>query len=672
MPSRLILNAFIAFILFFSWSSLAQDSESKPLDFGKVKALLEAGFDAGEVATLVKTKGYSDEMPDAKQMAALKAVGASAELVILLEATPPKMSPIKPESTQSGSFLDDAFPNIPVDELYQAKNQLGQTGLINRKGEWVVPPKWDHLYAFEHKGRTLVEVTKDEKVGVYTLGGKICLPCEYEIVWHNDGKFTVKMADKKWGLLDGNFQEILSCDFEDINLREGYLIVRKNGLASLFGPDGKMIFAPKWKDVEPIGSLPGKFWITATSGKMGIADETGKIVIEPLWDRLADFGNYLESRWIQATKDEKVGCINLEGEEIFRLEWEALWPLSDEQNLFGAKKNGKNGVIDEIGNTVIDFKWDDISWHPEVQRYIVEQGNGDAKRRGLLYKDGTSVFGVTLSHLFSPDEHGLFVAEKNGDLGWIDRDGNWKIKYGGEGDSFVNGVAAVSDTHGWFLINFRGERLTNEDTDYIDSVYMRNSDGRPQFYRAFRWLDSGPKKGTCEYGLMREDGRWVIPWQSKWEHFEIEDDAMIKVHPPKNRIPKNAEDLREYSEEFGYIDWQGKIVFYQGLAGRDVPTSLTSNWKEEIPVQSPPNTPKYEVGMEVGPNGMFYNWIGKIVGVGNDGTVRIRCTFSKRDAGFLSSDFEVGKEYTLTPGEFQPLRGRPAAANPIGRLFFGE
>ena len=59
-------------------------------------------------------------------------------------------------------------------------------------------------------------------------------------------------------------------------------------------------------------------------------------------------------------KDGKFGLVQIDGYKITDADYESIYSLENKPGAILVKKNGKYGVLDSLGNIVIDFKYDQI------------------------------------------------------------------------------------------------------------------------------------------------------------------------------------------------------------------------------------------------------------------------------------------------------------------------
>ncbi len=117
----------------------------------------------------------------------------------------------------------------------------------------------------------------------------------------------------------------------------------------------------------------------------------------------------------RAKKNGRWGILNNEGEEIVPFEYEDIVSLSFSGGLIGIKKNGKWGFINRNGETVIPIKYDAV--FPFYGKFGVTKVMLDNKW-GIINKEGDEVTKISYSkvELFG---RGIALSEEDGKLDYI-------------------------------------------------------------------------------------------------------------------------------------------------------------------------------------------------------------------------------------------------------------
>ena len=272
---------------------------------------------------------------------------------------------IRPIFDEAGEFVGNIAP-VKIGKRW---------GLIDRKGQMVVEPKFDEIGQFFESFfggsvSKLVALVKDgDDVGFIHENGKMVN--EYDDIGSlNEEGLALAKKDGKFGFIDQTGKEIIPPVYDEVGSfnQQGLALVKKDG-------------------------------------KSGFIDQTGKEII-PL-TLMIDFFNMVE-----VEKDGKWSVIDLMGKEVIPLidHYGYLFLLrvniGGKKNHYGRVAGGKWGVIDLTGAEIIPIIYDRV-WN------FKEQGLAMVKKDGklglnLVKKDG---------------KLGLALVEKDGKLGLIDTTG---------------------------------------------------------------------------------------------------------------------------------------------------------------------------------------------------------------------------------------------------------
>ena len=173
------------------------------------------------------------------------------------------------------------------------------------------------------------------KTDVYNSKGEIIWSTDYD----NIKSFGLKEYSKvikgnKCGLIDGNFSEKLSVEYEEIQLHKIFILAKKGG-----------------------------FW--------AIFDENCSLLSSFEFDSITDFYTWHSSswaNWLLVKKDDLEGLYNSDGHCVLKAEYESI---DTDKELLIVKRNGKYGLYDKEGENLIDTQYDKIKPLPNGVNVIV-------------------------------------------------------------------------------------------------------------------------------------------------------------------------------------------------------------------------------------------------------------------------------------------------------------
>ncbi|GAB3549340.1 hypothetical protein GCM10027577_26860 [Spirosoma fluminis] len=302
---------------------------------------------------------------------------------------------------------------------------------------------------------------------------------------------------RKWGYCDTNKKIIIPCRFDHVNLfHEGLAAVTINEKMGYIDQTGKLV-------------IPCKFGIAGDFNKKGTAvvwygrsdyaepsariNQKGQVINEKYcqWTNSTTFEPKFFDGMALVSKEEngeaKYGFINEAGELVIPFAFAKAEGFREGVCAVYDGK-GKWTLIDKAGKQLIPSEeW--IGYrHFNDGLAVVTKLNSttyDHQRSGYVDHTYKTVFitgSDTRLHIYG---EGLFLAEKNEKIGFVDKTGRVIIPfiytpqdYGDGtyyGSAFKNGVAVVSKNNKLALINKQGASLTPfkyEDIDYVEELNL--------------------------------------------------------------------------------------------------------------------------------------------------------------------------------------------------------
>ncbi|WEK20516.1 MAG: WG repeat-containing protein [Candidatus Pedobacter colombiensis] len=288
------------------------------------------------------------------------------------------ITPIKYDeiTLQDGDFRIEKFILVRINK---------KTGLINSKGNEIIPVKYDYVNSFFLNGFSVVGIGK--KMGLFDLNGKMVFPVIYDSITVNEDGFHTVLKDGFWGVINRSHDVILPIVYGQVlriydqnSLRDAALTTKRakycvnyNGKEGLLDSTGKIvvpflydtiiriadnsIIASKggyvgvidWEGniIVPFIYLTiedlGRFYKVCINGKYGSIDKNGKHIIKPVYDQM----DYLYGGFLVVTKDDKQGVFNIKGEEIVKPIYDSCKPCG-KTNII-VHKSEKAGLLDDKG-----------------------------------------------------------------------------------------------------------------------------------------------------------------------------------------------------------------------------------------------------------------------------------------------------------------------------------
>ncbi len=269
----------------------------------------------------------------------------------------------------------------------------GRHGMIDKNGNFVIPPVYDRIgtdtFNAEFSEDRLF-VCRDGKAGYINREGETVIPftLDYPLTpmpvftdpEFGDGLAAVSRNGKAI-YIDRTGNEVLPVPegcyiagkFHDGLTYISYPRGRKSSYARLMRRDGSWLLPPEF-DFQ--GTHWGKRLQFIKGKKHAFADRLGNIVFETDCDFVHDFVygyTPLERTWAQ--KNGRWGVIDADGNTVLPFAWDyfEIWPCGG--GLYCVTDKKKHGCIDRDGNTVVPMEYDSYI-HFWYGKYAIVKKNG--------------------------------------------------------------------------------------------------------------------------------------------------------------------------------------------------------------------------------------------------------------------------------------------------------
>jgi WG containing repeat len=340
-----------------------------------------------------------------------------------------------------------------------------------------------------------------------------------------------------------------------------------NGRQGYINEKGEVVIEPKFNSVDWLGKIDAPEGFAIWVGdRAGYANREGKVIIQPIYDSAFEFKEGLG----RVSSNNKYGFVDAEGNVVVPLQFPMAEDFTDGRALVQVQVGAsqKTGFIDATGKMVIDAVYD---WAiPFSEGITVVQLNG---KSGLIDTNGKTIVEPKFDSIESKSKtlfrEGFAQVQMNGKYGFIDKSGNVAIQpqFDMVGD-FHEGLASLRvngnpwregfiDKTGKIVIEpkFNSVRWFSEGLAAVEVNkkwgYINRSGGfviAPQFEQAFEFKQGMAIVSTQDgYGAIDTSGKVVIP--TKFPHMDIlgQERELWRVQIDR--------------QKWGYIDRKGNIVW---------------------------------------------------------------------------------------------------------------
>lgn len=263
----------------------------------------------------------------------------------------------------------------------KVQNEYGNIGLINVKGEVIIPCIWDAISYYgddfatgynykdnRDKARITYDLRYDGKrTPLYSVSTFIT-GRDKRVYTFSEGYAVVSNEEGLKGYLsssDNLYSNIMYLYESATDFCDGYAYVRQNGIAKIINKQFKEVL--RSTDKYQICSRPYEGLIKVmdiTNRKYGFIDISGKMVIPCIYCYTYDFNNGLCVVALgDSLTDAKFGCIDPRGNAIIPIIYDGCWG-DFEDGYIEVFKDGKGTLLGINNKPLPGFSWE----YDEVRR----------------------------------------------------------------------------------------------------------------------------------------------------------------------------------------------------------------------------------------------------------------------------------------------------------------
>lgn len=286
-------------------------------------------------------------------------------------------------------------------------------------------------------------------------------------------------------------------------------------------------------------SESGGYYILKKGGNFGAADSDGKISVPIIYDRLEKFRKTGFEPLFAASLDGKCGVTDANGETVIPFKYSKIDVWRSRQIFIAAELNGKFGGIDENENIIMPFEYEEIEWLRSNVFKVKKNG-----KYALTEKNGIEITPFEFDEIGNLSE-GLMAAKHNGNYGYITLSGRAVLDFRfKKARMFSDGIAPVicCGKTTFEYINHYGETVIETAFDKVDRF---SGNG----------LSYAHSKATDKWGFINRAGQTVIPCRYNnifWQNGKIivtDDDSQYHFFKENGEKTDGADVLMSYGRE---------------------------------------------------------------------------------------------------------------------------
>ncbi len=445
------------------------------------------------------------------------------------------------------SFIYDKMgtANKQYDRIPVQKD--GKYGYINFEEKTIIPFIADAPFEFKNNDQ-IARIQQNGKYGYINKEGKIIIPCEYEAAHkYFVNEATAVKKNGKYGLIDTIGQALTAFEYDSLYTpkHNAFFISQKNNQYGLIQTEGKVIVPPTYDTCFSIKHYPKSILFVQKENKWGLINQEGQTVAPLKYDTLIYTGTHLIQvkqgskwgflnketgkeitplhydsvgpykhciAWVQ--KEGAYGFINLDGEEVITPQYEEASSFNDpssyayrstecngndtkvHSSLAIVKKNGKKGMINQLGETIIPIEYEEIittlpsktiesvqqymfnlynkivtSYPYEEHTYYISFNHLKVRKNGLsgiLTRKGEVHIPIEYQKLGDDAIRGrLTWFQHNNETGFLGPEGVKYQKLKDLKSLFINDRIRIRYNNKWGFVNTKGEIIIPFEYDFI-------------------------------------------------------------------------------------------------------------------------------------------------------------------------------------------------------------
>lgn len=175
-----------------------------------------------------------------------------------------------------------------VEYLNQIEKKQLKEGLINTNGKIIVEPLFDEISGYFIDG--FMRVRNNGKAGIINQKGEIVIPLEYDNVLDNKNNQFTAQRDNKWGIIDTENNIIIPFEYKRVGSFE-------NGLALIIDQGTGYVNTHNEVVIEPhysfnlLGDFHNELALVKKDNKYGYINKSDQIIIPIIYDNALPFYN---------------------------------------------------------------------------------------------------------------------------------------------------------------------------------------------------------------------------------------------------------------------------------------------------------------------------------------------------------------------------------------------
>lgn len=262
----------------------------------------------------------------------------------------------------------------------------GKCGIIDRKGELVVYPKYEALEHLDNS--SYFKASNGFYHGVIDASGRIIVPIEYDYIGRMREDIIVARKDGVYGCFDKSGRNIVPFEYQEIKEYVGGMArICEKGRYGFIDKDGEKIVSPYYDAVENFSEGCAKVVAKGKAGFVKLNQDSGSVkeewVVFPMYEAAGSFSCGLAP----LCQGGKYGFINKSGEFIVPARYDFADEFNPEHKIARVSNLGKWGIVDIYGSEIVEPKYDEVIICADGYIYVK-----DNNKCGILSVSGKEIY----------------------------------------------------------------------------------------------------------------------------------------------------------------------------------------------------------------------------------------------------------------------------------------
>lgn len=352
----------------------------------------------------------------------------------------------------SGSRLEKNFLIFKLNNKY---------GIMTQDGSIIKKNEYNQIINLDEKMYLLLT---DKGLFAYNIEGNKEFKLEgMSIIGENLYKI---LKNNKYGIVDSEFNTIVEPVNNRIENKNDRILIINEDKLEVLNRNENMKIKEIRNSFQEVTVGVGNTIYFKTDDKWGILENNGEILIDSKYDRFVNLND--ENLVIGYIKNETY-LINLEKKIEKRIDYDNY--SKESEGTIMVMKNNKIGYINDNGEEIVPLKYDGGFYFSKNRDFIQLKENEEWKLLNTVTLEEKKLPYTDIGEFVE----GYMVAEKNQKYGYIDGNGEEKIPFKYTiAENFKEGIGIVASPNGYGAIDKNGVEIIPliYDEVYVNKGYI--------------------------------------------------------------------------------------------------------------------------------------------------------------------------------------------------------